>query len=304
MRVLVIGASGFIGGYLMRRLCANPGFDATGTYRTRPPLPGVGSWIPLELADTRALEDLFHTANPEVVVHLAAIADVGTAEREPDRATAVNATATSAIAALCRRWEARLVFVSTEYVFDGRRGFYSETDTPNPTTHYGSTKWQAELEVSRLVPGSSIVRTSIVYGWRTDGGRNFVPWLLERLRGGHAYYGSAQVMRTPVYVEHLVDGITTLIEGDYPGIHHIAGKDWVGMYDFAHKVAETFGLNPDLVLPADASPANSPVQPRAVDSAVNDMLGLDCAATMRLLQLPHPGLEEGLAAMRAGASQR
>ena len=304
MRILVIGASGFIGGHLMRRLAANPRFDATGTYRTRPALPGVGSWRPIELTDTIALEDLFHAVNPEFVVHLAALADVGTAEREPERATAVNATATSAIAVLCRQWGARLVFVSTEYVFDGRRGFYRETETPSPTTHYGRTKWQAEQEVSRLAPNSSVVRTSIVYGWRTDGGRNFVPWLIERLRSGDAYYGSPHVMRTPVYVEHLVDGITTLLEGDYRGVHHIAGRDWLSMYDFAHKVAETFGLDPDLVLPADTSPANTPVQPRAAESAVHDMLGLDCAATMRLMQLPHLGLAEGLAAMRGRASQR
>ncbi len=291
MRVLVIGASGFIGRHLVRRLNQTHGHEVSGTFLSHAPGADSNSWRRVDLTDTAGMERVFRLARPDAVVHLAAIADVGMAERDPARATAVNVTATSEIARLCDQHGARLVFVSTEYVFDGGRGFYREDDTPNPTTHYGRTKWEAEQEVTRLASRWSILRTSIVYGWPAPGRRNFVPWLIERLRGGDAYHGPTVVYRTPVYVEHLAAGIAKLVEEDYAGIHHVAGGDWVSMYDFAEAVAEGFELDRALVIPADD----------AGETRSGDMLGLDCARTISLLGLAQPGLAEGIAAMRAGA---
>ena len=178
-----------------------------------------------------------------MVVHLAAMADVGACERNPEQATAVNARATASIAQLCGVHGARLIFVSTEYVFDGERGYYREDEPPNPITHYGRTKQQAEESVAGLASRWSVVRTSIVYGWRSDGGRNFAPGLIDHLASGQTYEASTGVMRTPVYVEHLVDGIGALTETDRTGIYHIAGSDWVSMYDFAMTVARAFSLD-------------------------------------------------------------
>ena len=284
MRILVIGGSGFIGRYLVRRLGESHSHDIRATYRSRQPSQDGNTWRRVDFADAEALPELFRQSRPEVVVHLAAMADVGACERDPETATAVNVHATSAIAGLCQQHEARLVFVSTEYVFDGASGFYSEDDTPNPNTHYGRTKREAEQAVTALDDIGSVVRTSIVYGWPLQAHRNFAPWLIDRLRSGQPYHGPTGVLRTPVYVEHLVDGIAKLVEGHHPGVHHIAGKDWVSMYEFARAVAEGFGLDTRLVIPDDS---NSP-----------DRLGLDCARTMRRLGLSHPGLEEGIAALR------
>ena len=292
MRVLIVGASGFIGQYLVRRLNETPGHEVVGTFLSRAPGDDGNSWHRVELTDAASLEQVFRLAQPDVVVHLAAIADLRTAERSPDRATAVNVVATSEIAQLCKLHGAKLIFVSTEYVFDGQRGYYREDDAPSPTTHYGQTKWEAEQEVAKLDSQWSILRTSIVYGWPAPEQRNFAPWLIERLRSGQPYHGATDVYRTPIYVEHLTDGIARLVEGDYPGIHHLAGGDWVSMYEFAAAVAEAFRLERGLVIPIDAASAGS---------RRPDMLGLDCARTMRLLGLAQPGLIEGIGAMRAGA---
>ena len=292
MRVLIVGASGFIGQYLVRRLNETPGHEVFGTFLSRIPGDDGNSWHRVELTDAGRLEQVFRLARPDVVVHLAAIADVGAAENDPERATAVNVAATSAIAQLCELHGAKLIFVSTEYVFDGQRGYYREEDDPSPTTHYGQTKWEAEQEVAKLASQWSILRTSIVYGWPAHGQRNFVPWLIERLRSGHPYQGANDVYRTPIYVEHLTDGIAKLVEEDHPGIYHIAGRDWVSMYDFATAIAEAFHLDRGLVIPTDAASGGS---------RKPDVLGLDCARTMRLLGLAQPGINDGIAAMRASA---
>lgn len=294
MRVLVIGGSGFIGRYLVRRLAATPGNEVFGTFRSRPPGAEGGSWHRVELTDAVELEEIFRLSRPDAAVHLAAIADVGAVERDPEQAKAVNVDGTSSIAELCRQHDARLVFVSTEYVFDGRRGYYREDEVPNPTAIYGQTKWEAEREVARLAHDWSVVRTSIVYGWPLQTHRNFVPWLIQRLRSGQPYNAPTSVLRTPVYVEHLADGIARLIEGRYPGIHHIAGRDWVSMHDFALAVAEGFQLDRALIIPADAEARDGSGEPED-----GDRLGLDCSGTFRLLDLPQPGLAEGIAAMRA-----
>ena len=295
MRVLIVGASGFIGQYLVRRLNAIPDYAIVGTFWSRSPQDDLIAWRRVELTGSAALEQVFQMAQPDVVVHLAAMADVGTAERNPQLATAVNVTATSTIAHLCQLHGARLVFVSTEYVFDGRRGYYREDEPPNPTTHYGLTKYQAEQEVAKLASSWSVLRTSIVYGWPAPGKRNFVPGLVQRLSSGETYQGPTDVYRTPVYVEHLTAAIARLVEEDFPGIHHVAGSDWVSMYQFASAVAEVFHLDPQLVVLA-ASPSERSQLP-----GTPDMLGLDCAMTIRRLGLEHPGLTGGLAAMKANA---
>lgn len=287
MRILIIGASGFIGRYVSRRLTHAAAHTVISTYNARPPADDGASWHRLEITDGAQLDALFDATQPEVVVHLAAMADVGTAERNPEVAAAVNTTATEAIARLCQRHSSRLVFVSTEYVFDGQHGPYHEDDPPAPTTQYGRTKFKAEQAVAALESNWSILRTSIVYGWPAPGRRNFVPWLVECLRRGELYRGSTNVYRSPVYVERLVDGINRLVEVDDTGIHHVAGCDCVNMHDFAVTVAEQFGLDPRLVIP--------------VTDSVDDRLGLDCASTMAGLGLGHPGLHDGLTAMRVSA---
>ena len=287
MRVLVIGASGFIGRYLARRLGSLPGMETYCSYRTRAPMGDRNHWYQVELTDPVALEKTFSMIRPELVVHLAAMADVGRCEREPAAATAVNVAATAEISRLCHAIGARLLFVSTEYVFDGKTGFYREDDSPSPTTHYGRTKREAEQAVGTLGAYGASLRTSIVYGWPIPGRRNFVPSLVERLQRGEAYHAGVEVMRSPIYVEHLVDGITRLAEDFRPGIHHVAGSDWVSMFDFARAVAAEFGLDPGLVLPDEG------------DGNVPDRLGLDCQRTMGRLGIEPLGLREGLVAMRA-----
>ena len=175
LRVLIIGASGFIGRYVVRRFGAMPDVALTATFRSRPPADDGNVWQPLELTEPSGLERRFDAAQPDLVLHLAAMADVRTAENQPERATAVNATATADIAGLCERHGARLVFVSTEYVFDGGRGLYREDEPPHPNTHYGRTKEQAERAVAQLVSRWNVVRTSIVYGWPGAGAAELCP---------------------------------------------------------------------------------------------------------------------------------
>jgi len=221
-------------------------------------------------------------------VLLAAIADVGTAERVPARATEVNVDGARQVAQLCKQHHARLVFLSSEYVFRGDRGNYQEDDTPDPNTHYGRTKWQAELAVAYETSMWSIVRTSLVYGWPLTGRQNLATVIIDRLKNGESYEGDTGTYRTPIYVEHLTEGIMQLVANYHPGTFHFAGTDWMNMYQFGRTVAEVFDLDSSLVNPVQVSaglPPGNATSDGSEHGLRPDILGLDCTQTSQRLGL-------------------
>ena len=302
MRILLIGASGFIGQCLSRRLRQNSDYEVTGTYNARTPQDIDQSWYRLEITNHQRLEQVFSQARPDVVVLLAAIADVGTVEKAPAWATEVNVDGAAQVARLCTQHHARLIFLSSEYVFSGDRGNYREDDSPDPNTHYGRTKWQAELAVAREAAQWCIVRTSVVYGWPLTGRRNLATSIIDRLKNNETYAGDADTYRTPIYVEHLTEGITELVANNHPGICHIAGDDWMNMYQFACAVAEVFDLDCRLVIPSpvleSASPETGSLGGPEQDVRP-DILGLDCTQTSQRLGLRAFDVVTGLQEMLA-----
>ncbi len=302
MRILIIGASGFIGNYLLRRLRHNSDYEVTNTYNSRAPQDIDQSWYRLEITDYQRLDQVFLQTRPDVVVLLAAIADVGTAERAPERANEVNVDGAAQVARLCTQHHARLVFLSSEYVFSGDRGNYQEDDAPKPNTHYGRTKWQAELAVAREASQWTIVRTSVVYGWPLIGRQNLAAMIIGRLKNNETYNGDTNTYRTPIYVEHLTEGIMRLLADYHPGIYHLAGADWINMYQFACTVAEVFELDSSLVTPVQAL-AGVPPKTDSLEALEQDfrpdMLGLDCTQTSHILGIHAFNVVTGLQEMLA-----
>jgi dTDP-4-dehydrorhamnose reductase len=236
------------------------------------------------------LAAVFQQARPQAVVHLAAVSDVNQCETDPRRATAVNVTGTEHIARLCRQQGAHLVFLSTDYVFDGARGYYREKDWPQPTQHYGRTKWEAEQAVARVLPASSILRTSLMYGWPVPGGHGtLATTVINQLGNGRTFCGYTDMYRSPTYVGDVVDGILKLLPGGHPGTHHLAGPEWVNMAEFARTVAEVFRLDHRLVEPAESKGDNAS-RPR--------LLGLNPTQTVQRLGLRLSGMIAGLEQMQ------
>ena len=139
-----------------------------------------------------------------------------------------------------------------------------------------------------------------MYGWPEPGQRNFAPWLIGSLRQDVPYHGPTDVLRTPVYVGHLVEGIEKSVTADRSGIFHVAGRDWVSMYEFARAIAEGFQVDCNLVIPNEP-----PNQPGAVQEGTPaqtarppDRLGLNCLHSMEVLGLTHTGLAEGILALK------
>ena len=155
-RIALVGASGFFGKPLFSAL--SDSFDVIGTGQTRP----EKEMVLLDICDAKAVRDFFSREKPELVVNLAAITDVDACEKNPEQAQAVHVSGTQNLADACQKSNCRFFYFSTDFVFDGTKGNYSESDPVNPINVYGKTKWEGE-KIAQTVPEHLIIRTSTPY---------------------------------------------------------------------------------------------------------------------------------------------
>jgi dTDP-4-dehydrorhamnose reductase len=195
----------------------------------------------------RTIESIESTA-PDVVVHTAGETAVDRCESERDLARRINVEGTANIAYACSKFGAKLILVSTDYVFDGKKGNYSETDEPNPISFYGVTKLEAERVVSSTLSNSLIVRTSVLYGWHPTK-LNFVTWILKGLRERQILKVVNDHVNSPTFADNLANAIRKAIELDSRGMLHIAGNERISRFDFARRIARRFDLDESLLLP-------------------------------------------------------
>jgi dTDP-4-dehydrorhamnose reductase len=259
MRVLVTGGSGMLGRVVVERF-RRAGDDAIPAARfTSGPADGAAEWVKMNVADADSVVRAVGTTRPDAVVHAAAIADVDLCEREPDLAHAVNVRGTQNVVEACRRSGARLVYVSTDYVFDGTAAPYAEGDEPSPVQVYGRTKLAGEKAVATL-PGAVSARTAVLFGRAPTWRSNLVLWLLERLERGEPAKAATDQVGTPTLVDNLADMLVALVRSQREGIYHTAGATIIDRYAFARQTASVFGYDPDDIQPIQAADSPRPAQ--------------------------------------------
>jgi dTDP-4-dehydrorhamnose reductase len=193
----------------------------------------------------RTLEEIA----PDVVIHAAATADIDLCERNPDLARTLNVTLTQAVADGCSHAGSQLIYVSTDNVFDGKLGNYTEADQPSPINEYARTKAAGEAIVA-AVSGSTIARIALVMGFGPLGGGNsFLERTIPMLRAGQTITVPPEEIRTPIDVLTLGKALLELAESSFPGIIHLAGNDALDRVTLTRRIAERFGYSPGLVRP-------------------------------------------------------
>jgi len=248
--VLVTGASGLVGSRVMLRLGAT--HEVHGTYHQHSPGFLGQSRERLHRLDVMDLEAVRRTLDalaPEVVVHCAAATDVDGCEDDPGRAFAVNVAPTREIAAWAQRRGARVVLMSTDYVFDGTSPPYEVDARPTPLCVYSRSKADAESAL-RGVPGALTVRSTVIYGM--DVGhhrRNFATWLMDELQAGRPVRVVSDQWNTPTISENIAEFIGRALDRQVEGVLHAACDECVARDEFARRVARRFGLPEDLIAP-------------------------------------------------------
>ena len=247
MRILVTGASGLLGSKIAE-VAVKKGEEVYSAYNTHK--PEYGKPIRLDLTDALSCKAAFEEARPEAVIHSAALTNVDLCEREREVAWRVNVAGALEVARLCKELRSFLILVSTDYVFDGSRGGYSEDDEPNPVNYYGLTKLEAENKIKQILDEMSycIARTSVIYGSKPAAGKvNFALWVLESLKRGMEVSVARDQVNSPTLNTNLANMILEIVERRLAGVYHLAGSTPISRYDFAKLLAEEFKLPKELI---------------------------------------------------------
>lgn len=262
MKVLITGANGLVGQHLIKLLLdRNYQVVATGRGESRLPFEPSGNFTYHEMDVANALETfgVMDLEKPDVVVHAAAVTNVDDCELRPQHCERINVQGTSQILTDAETFSGHFIFISTDFVFDGEKGNYTEEDDTKPISLYGFSKLQAESMVEISTIPYAIVRTCLVYGNLLKGERsNIISWVRGNLEQGKTIQVVSDQLRTPTYVEDLVNGILLIIEKKATGIYNIAGKDWLTPYDIAIKTAAKLNLDATKIVKVDAATFKQP----------------------------------------------
>ncbi len=245
MKVLVTGASGMLGHALMKQF--RPKYQVVGASRED-----------ANLMVSEAVNDLLKAHQPSVVVHAVAYTDVDGCEADPQRAWRDNAQVTLHVAQACRVVGATMVYISTDYVFDGSKNEpYSEEDAPNPINVYGQTKLRGEQYVQETLDRYLIIRTSWLYG---PHGKNFVD-TIRRLASERNELRVVDDQRgSPTYTMHLAAAISKLVEKQQYGLMHATGSGQCTWFDFSRLIVQLCGRIHVRVLPISSVEAGRPAK--------------------------------------------
>ncbi|HEY6337930.1 MAG TPA: SDR family oxidoreductase [Candidatus Sulfotelmatobacter sp.] len=244
--ILVTGASGLLGASLVA-LAQEQGYEVTGMYHRHP----VNLGAPLQAADLTQESELhrvFEEIRPAAVIHCAAATQVDWCQEHPEAAHALNVTAAARIAEIPARTGAQFLYISTDSVFDGVRGHYSETDEPAPVNVYAQTKWQGEQAVLRANPLATIARVNL-YGWNAQSKQSLGEWILQELVSGNPVPGFTDAIFCPLLANDLAAVLLAMVHRNLTGLYHVAGGEPVSKYEFARRLALTFGFDPARIVP-------------------------------------------------------
>jgi len=283
MRILVTGASGLLGVNLA--IEASREHEVTGQVNALPLLGAGFSQISGDLMEDGAVERMLDEANPDWVIHCAALADVDACEKEPDLARQVNSLLPGRIAAACAG-RAKLVHISTDAVFDGTRGGYSEEDTPNPLSIYARSKLDGEELVLKADPSAIVARINI-FGWSIFGKRSLAEWFFYNLQAGLPVKGFTDVFFTTQLTTDLAGMLLAMLQANLSGLYHVVGADCACKYDFALQIARRLRVDESLVSPVS-------VDAYGLKAARSHNLCLDATKLSRVIHKPLPQLSTGL----------
>ena len=284
MRIAISGASGLLGGNLAY-LGAQAGHEVLAAYNAHEvKVPGC-RMRSLDLLKGDITSEL-DAHRPECVVHAAAWADVDGCERDQALAHALNVEATRRVADYCQKRGLRLIFISTDSVFDGKKAMHTEEEKPAPLNYYAQTKAEAE-DIVRALPSHAVVRTNF-YGFNLRKKNSFSEWLQAKLGAGEPITGFTDFYFSPLPANNLAGALLELAGLDWSGTLHVAGDGRLNKYEFALKFADIMGLDRGLISPGKMSDNPALAAPRPSDCS------LDITKAKKMIKSRLPGIEEGI----------
>ncbi len=252
-KLLVTGASGFLGWNLCQ--IAATDWDVYGVYRLRSLTIPNSTLLKADLTNSEELQTLFHTIQPDAVVHLAAESSPNRCQEHPDAAYRINVTTSVEIAKLCADADIPYAFASSEQVFNGLNPPYREDNPPSPVNRYGEQKALAESAILNCYPKAAICRLPLMFGAAPSTASSFLQPFIQTLRERRELKLFIDEIRTPVSGTTAAQGLLLALQ-TVQGIIHLGGKERISRYDFGRLMVEIFDLPADGLKPSHQKDVN------------------------------------------------
>ncbi len=266
-RILITGASGFLGWELCRQAAAS--WDVVALVNAHPlQVPQIASEA-CDLTDHDRLTAVLRRTEPHVVLHAAAESHTQRCEQDPQTSHAINVTATAILAGLCAEHRIRLVFTSTDMVFDGEHAPYQESDSVSPINVYGRQKAAAEEAVLRASHRFTVCRLPLLFGHGPPGTANFLSTMLDALRKGQPVSLFEDEYRTPLGNRAAAEALLTIVaRDDLDGVWHLGGRERVSRWELGCRAAQALGVPTESVVRCRQADVKSPA-PRPRDLSLD-----------------------------------
>ncbi|MDN3668697.1 SDR family oxidoreductase [Echinicola jeungdonensis] len=255
--LIITGANGLLGQKLVKNLLEKDKFHviATGRGKCRLPHSWKGyTYCSMDITKAGDVQEVFDQYKPEILIHGAAMTNVDQCESEKGACYLQNVEAIKHLVKACEQHQTYMVHLSTDFIFDGADGPYTEEAKPNPINYYGETKLQAEQIIESSNISWGIARTVLVYGISHDMSRsNIILWVKKSLEEGKTLQLVNDQLRTPTLAEDLAEGCILMAEKKAKGIFNISGKDLLTPYQMAIQTAEFFKLDISKIQKVDSS---------------------------------------------------
>ena len=258
-KILITGSNGLLGQKLIDRIlnADNCELIASSKGKNRHPIQLGYIYEELDITNREEINNIINRHQPDTIINTAAMTNVDTCETERDLCWLMNVTAVSFLIEACAKADIRLIHLSTDFIFDGENGPYTETDEPNPLSYYGESKLAAEKLLMRSNIKWAILRTIIVYGVVRDLSRsNIVLWAKNALQKGEPINVINDQWRMPTLAEDLADICLLAADKEAQGVYNASGKDMLSIMEIVLAVADFYDLDKSLIHPISSASLN------------------------------------------------
>lgn len=268
-KILVTGSNGLLGQAVVSVFTRESDFEIIQTSVEDKPFTGIGhTYIQLDITNKEEVKKLISSFSPDVIVNCAAFTDVDKCETEREACWKLNVDAVKNLIIASRPSGIKIIHYSTDYVFDGKNGPYSETDKPNPLSFYGRSKLASENALTASGANYAIIRTIVLFGYGVNVKPNFALWLINNLSKGNPVRIVDDMIGSSTIVDDLAYGSLKIIEQEKNRIiYNISGRDIESRYDFTMKLCEVFGFKKEIVKRIKTKELNQPA-PRPMKSGL------------------------------------
>ena len=258
--VLITGSNGLLGQKLVHQLQKDPNYKLIATSKGKNRIRSITDFIyePLDITSIPQVKGVFEKYQPDVLINTAAMTNVDACEEDKEGCWKMNVTAVEYLLAECQKYDTHLIHLSTDFVFDGENGPYSESDLPKPLSYYGESKFASEKVLQNSeYKNWAIARTIIVYGLVEQMSRsNIVLWAKGALEKGDPINVVDDQFRSPTLAIDLAKGCIFIADKQAKGVYHLSGKDLMSILELVNRVADFFKLDKSSITPIKSTTLN------------------------------------------------